>query len=584
MNDDTTKPDQRGPAHEDLIEIDLNFASMRRFQAEFSQNLAPDGLFIDTAEPLGPGSVVRFRVVLPEDFVFLEGTAVVEWAQRPDDGSSGPPGMALRFVTMSSQNQELVEQLVQDHVEAGGQPFDLDVRPMPTDFPTDALEGPPTPAAATGDEAFRLTIRDAGLEPAEQALQALAEAAPDAQDTTAELQPETVPASSGSDDSAEPEAVADPPELDLGDEDEDDRISFDEPADGGVEPPEDQAPGDEDEVSAGTQPAALEVGSVSRDVVLPEPEDFDDGPEVIDGIDDGLGGTAFDVSLPEDDDEPDSTPMLPDDGGADVTVPPDDEPGSPSPRRARWWVATAALVVIAAAAAAVAFWPRIGALLDGAGGEDGPAVEMVAGAGSHAPVEPAAAPEPRLPAAAQPSDGGSVIEGDPDESADPAAAAAESGDGGADTAGGEPDHPADGAPPDASAAATGEPSPEPATVEQAVEEPTPARVITELAVEPGDGNTVVRLRGDGSLEDGAISVETLRIPPRILIRVRGIESGYRPHTIDAVTPEVSRVRVGHHVDRTPPELWVVLDLTGNDVALDGIDLDRDTARIAVGRP
>lgn len=72
------------PDGDDLIEIDLNFESMRRFQAEFSPNLSKDGLFIDTGEPLSPGSVVRFRVILPEEFIFLEGTAVVEWVRSAE--------------------------------------------------------------------------------------------------------------------------------------------------------------------------------------------------------------------------------------------------------------------------------------------------------------------------------------------------------------------------------------------------------------------------------------------------------------------------------------------------------------------
>ncbi len=77
---------------------------------------------------LSPSSVVRFRVILPEDFVFLEGTAVVEWHRSAEAMSDGPPGMALRFVTLSPQNQELVEQLVQDHIDADGTPFDLEDR------------------------------------------------------------------------------------------------------------------------------------------------------------------------------------------------------------------------------------------------------------------------------------------------------------------------------------------------------------------------------------------------------------------------------------------------------------------------
>ncbi len=176
MTDDTSGIGGYSSNEDDLIEIDLNFESMRRFQAEFSPNLSKDGLFIDTGEPLSPGSVVRFRVILPEDFIFLEGTAVVEWVRGAEAVSDGAPGMALRFVTLSPQNQELVEQLVQDHIDAGGAAFDFDVRPAPVDFPTDALEGAPPVVSDTLDEGYRLTVRRSGPSIQVEALQALAEA------------------------------------------------------------------------------------------------------------------------------------------------------------------------------------------------------------------------------------------------------------------------------------------------------------------------------------------------------------------------------------------------------------------------
>jgi len=180
MTDDHTGFGGQSSGGDNLIEIDLNFESMRRFQGEFSQNLSKDGLFIDTGEPLSPGSVIRFRVILPEDFVFLEGTTVIEWIRSAEDVSDGPPGMALRFVTLSPQNQELVEQLVQDHVDAGGSPFDLDVRPVPADFPTDALEGVPSQSIKPIDESYRLTVRRTGPQVQAEALQALVDATFDA--------------------------------------------------------------------------------------------------------------------------------------------------------------------------------------------------------------------------------------------------------------------------------------------------------------------------------------------------------------------------------------------------------------------
>jgi uncharacterized protein (TIGR02266 family) len=189
MTDEYTGDSEPGPAEEEVVEIDLAFASMRRFRAEFSQNLAIDGLFIDTGEPLSPGSVVRFRVVLPEDFVYVEGTAVVEWSRAPDSAGGDVPGMALRFVAMSRQNQELVEQLVEAHVESGGTPFDLDYRPAVTDYPTDALEGLRKHGEVNGEfeptaEKYLVTIRSKQNDITEAALQALVEADPVKTETT----------------------------------------------------------------------------------------------------------------------------------------------------------------------------------------------------------------------------------------------------------------------------------------------------------------------------------------------------------------------------------------------------------------
>ncbi len=570
MSDDTRQPDPATLASDDLIEIDLNFKSMRRFQAEFSQNLATDGLFIDTAEPLDPGAVVRFRVVLPEDFVFLEGTAVVEWVRRPEDAGGRTAGMALRFVTMSPQNQELVEQLVQDHIDAGGEALDLDVRPVPSDFPTDALEGAPTTATEAGEDAYRLTIRGAGPSLDEQALQALAEAVPDEAAPVPTASTEDV-AGSGSERAGgihEPpsvdEPVGEPPELDLG---PDDAVVLDATGEADEEHALDA--GEVESGDHGELAQAAETHAAIGGITLPEPEDFDDGPEVIDDIDDEFGGAAFDVSLPDADDEPDSTPVLPDEGGADVTVADDDEEAPPS-GVSPWWLA-AALVAVVAVVAAVSFWPRIADRSARASGGDG--APLVADAGEVEVSRPTALPQPAPAestdlAAVEDRGAGSVAEG-----------AAE----GASPAGPNAGEPA--APQGEPVVAAAEPAPEPVaeSANPAAELPA-ARAITDVTVHAGSGRTVLRLVGDGSLEDGVISVETLPTPPRVLVRVRGIESGYRPYTIDSTTPEVSRVRIGHHADRRVPELWVVLDLTGTDVALAGVDIAGDSARIAVARP
>jgi uncharacterized protein (TIGR02266 family) len=606
---------------DDLVEIDLNFESMRRFQAEFSPNLSKGGLFIDTGEPLSPGSVVRFRVILPEEFVFLEGTSVVEWIRSADAICDGAPGMALRFVTLSSQNQELVEQLVQDYVDTGGTPFDLDVRPVPADFPTDSLEGAPPPPSDVVDEGYKLTLRHTGPGLQADALRALAEAMPnddeedpqtgtEDQETEDQETLETVESEDGV--SAEPdevdgieivsnaaaevvpdveetvteveavsaveeavddvEAIGDPPEFDWSAEldTSSEPVEF-TPAEETVvagqsevelqDEPEEILVAEQDELSFPDEVSPAEETAAIPDV-LPPPPAFDDGPEVIDDVGDSdLGSPAFDVSIPEHDDEPDTTPVLPDEGRDVVTVTPEfgfeDEP----PRRRRWPLALAALFVLAVGGGFL--WPHAKDWL--ASREDAPTQESATAEGAQV------AEESQSPVGEQaPADPAEVP-----QSADVVVDEARSGDDG-----------------EAVVVETDKPE---AAIEAVVErvEPEPAQAVvqlgsadsvTEIDVERGQSGTVIRIRANGSLEDGVLSMETLSSPPRVLVRVRGITNSFRPYTIEAMTPEVSQIRSGLHEERRPSELWIVIDLVEADVAVGGVSIGRDLAELVLSRP
>ena len=637
---------------DDLVEIDLNFESMRRFQAEFSPNLSKGGLFIDTGEPLSPGSVVRFRVILPEEFVFLEGTSVVEWIRSADAICDGAPGMALRFVTLSSQNQELVEQLVQDYVDTGGTPFDLDVRPVPADFPTDSLEGAPPPPSDAVDEGYKLTLRHTGPGLQEDALQALAEAMPNddekdplrgTEDQVTEDRETLETAESEDGVSAEPdevdaieiddpapveeeavsvedahgfeiissaaaevvpdveetvieveavsaveetvgevEAIDDPPEFDWSAEldtssepvestpveetvvasqsevelqDEPEEILVAEQDELSFPVEDDFEPAETDEVSIAEETAVI------PDVLLPPPA-FDDGPEVMDDVGDSdLGSPAFDVSIPEHDDEPDTTPLLPDEGRDDVTVTPEDDFQQPPPRRRRWPLALAALFVLAVGGGFL--WPHAKDWL--ASREDTPTQESATAEGAlvaeesqrpvgeQAPADPAEVPQSAddVVEEARSGDDGEAVVVEPDESESAIDAVVE------------------------------RVEPEPA---QAVVQLGSADSVTNIDVERGQSGTVIRIRANGSLEDGVLSMETLSSPPRVLVRVRGITNKYRPYTIEAMTPEVSQVRSGLHEERRPSELWIVIDLVEADVAVGGVSIGRDLAELVLSRP
>jgi uncharacterized protein (TIGR02266 family) len=621
MTDDLSGFGDRGAGDGDLIEIDLNFESMRRFQAEFSPNLSADGLFIDTGEPLAPGAVVRFRVILPEGFVLLEGTAVVEWNRLADAIADGPPGMALRFVTLSPQNQELVEQLVQDHLEAGGTPFNLDVRPAATDFPTDALEGAPGGGADGLDEGYRLTIRRAGLGDEAEALRALAAAVPggfaqppgadpgeerfDAEPHGFEVLteprwPAAEPAAAvveapadldWIDDAplAEPAVapIGDPPELDWIDTES--AAAADRALE--VAPPAEKASAASEWAPAGilweaSEAAAADVATASASGradfgLLPTPMEFDDGPEVITEVAGGeLGSPAFDISLPEPDDGLDTTPVLPDEGRGDVTVPDDD--GRGHERRRRWWPWAVAALFLAALAGGL-LWPeirdRLGRRTTAVSATDAATVatsDVVASTPAPAPAQEVDLAAEEAPEAS----GGVDVEleiADLEAVEVDAPAAGDEGDG-------------EGRPPggDAITESTGGSQGE--TTDPAAESPAPpppmppADAIASIEVTSESDGAVVGIRGNGSLEDGAVSVEPLTSPPRVLVRLRGIVSPYRPYALDSAAPEVSGLRIGHHEDRRPPELWVVIDLADAQAAVRDIDIAGDRVRLVVARP
>ena len=236
-------------------------------------------------------------------------------------------------------------------------------------------------------------------------------------------------------------------------------------------------------------------------------------------------GRDFEISVVDDHDEPDPTPVrVADESVSDPTLVPSDQ--RTSPRSPRLWPLAATAAVLVAISIGV-WW-------------------VVMKPASPQIHETAAAPVPTVPA---PSPDVIAEETGQPPSAKP--------------------HDVSVLPQVASAALP------PAT--------GPATRIVDMAVARVDDATVVDIRGDGALSQDRLRVSRLDDPPRVWVRIRGIETFFRPNEIVVGSPELLRIRVGHHPEDTPVSLWVVLDLADGSMVVRDTTVSGDTIRVSIGR-
>ncbi len=628
---------------DDVESVELEFPSFRRFQEEYLRHLSTDGLFVESTDPLPPSTVVRFRVRLPEDVILIEGTGVVIWVREAAGGEGDPPGMAIRFVALGRQSKDLIEKLVRGWEAQGGVVFDLDARsgveeqrpsepratpPTPSTPPATTAAPAPAPKAPRQQEQIRFTIRgsddrgEAQRPPIEQAAgasedDALARTIPERPITSAAFSPPEgdleMEGEAGETGAEQWELEYDQPAEQL---DPDRTVS--EPMSlqrtegmavpgvgGGSEASQTSAPGGRasDEALPGEEPqqeifaeaetatsegspdeqarpdAAGRVGEAAGLDLTSEPGPVADPPSAA-GRDllppveldrrepPSWGGSAArrEDASPEpaealawsalgDDADDDETPVrLPgrDEALPDVTL----EPSEDSARRRPWpWLALVAVLV--AAVAGVVVWRDT-------------LEELVAGWTGRAPARPVASAD------AGNSDVGAGAT-EPDLST--GAAVGELGEtGGTEQA---PDT-AVGAP-----VPTAVPTPVPTAVSTAVltraAPSSPASVVSDITWSAGDRETSVTVTADGELRPDMVAALPMGDPPRILLRLRGIVEGYPAYSIEAGTPQLDRIRIGHHPEQRPPALYVVLDLPDAAVKASDVHVAGDRATVTLSR-
>ncbi len=97
------------------IRVLVDVISDRRIFCDYATTLGAGGLFIETADPLPEGNVLKVRFRLPDREQLHEIEARVAWVRRPDrpQESIRSPGMGIEFTnaaakaTLASELEEL---------------------------------------------------------------------------------------------------------------------------------------------------------------------------------------------------------------------------------------------------------------------------------------------------------------------------------------------------------------------------------------------------------------------------------------------------------------------------------------------
>lgn len=110
----------------------------------------------------------------------------------------------------------------------------------------------------------------------------------------------------------------------------------------------------------------------------------------------------------------------------------------------------------------------------------------------------------------------------------------------------------------------------------------PASRIESITWEDVDGATRVTVRADGRLLPERVAVIPMASPPRVLIRIRHIETRYEAYVLEVGTPTVTAIRTGLHPELTPPALYVVCDLAGDGIRVLDSAFDGDVMTIILG--
>ena len=90
--------------------VQFRFDTFDEFLAEYSVNISPGGIFVNTDEPRQEGEVIYLQFALKDGSKLIEGMGKVVRV-NPVGDPKRPPGMGIEFINFDDESMALIAEI-----------------------------------------------------------------------------------------------------------------------------------------------------------------------------------------------------------------------------------------------------------------------------------------------------------------------------------------------------------------------------------------------------------------------------------------------------------------------------------------
>lgn len=91
--------------------VQFRFRTFDDFLAEYSLNISPGGIFIQTQTPREQGAIVYFQFALQDGSPLIEGMGQVVRVNAPPGEPHRPSGMGVEFMNLDDESASLIAEI-----------------------------------------------------------------------------------------------------------------------------------------------------------------------------------------------------------------------------------------------------------------------------------------------------------------------------------------------------------------------------------------------------------------------------------------------------------------------------------------